>query len=95
LKVDFAQPKGGWVKVKAVAVERGLEPVKQYLQQQGCQVVDVDNAGSAANQAAVLCITGADKNLMGMQDVVMDIPVVSCSGLTPEQVYERVRQYLQ
>ncbi len=81
--------------MKAVAVERGLEPVKQYLQQQGCQVVDMDNASSAANQAAVMCITGADKNLMGMQDVVADIPVVSCEGLTPEEVYNRVKQYIQ
>jgi hypothetical protein len=96
LIVEFAILQGRLDKVKAVAVERGLEPVKQYLEQQGCQVLDVDNDGSAvAQQAACMCITGADKNIMGMEDIIADIPIVSCDGLSPEQVYQRVKNYLQ
>ncbi|WP_026973728.1 YkuS family protein [Alicyclobacillus contaminans] len=82
--------------MKPVAVERGLEPVRQYLQQQGCHVVDVVNDGSAvAQQAACMCITGGDKDVMGMEDVIADIPVVNCDGLSPEQVYQRVKNYIQ
>ncbi len=77
-----------------IAVERGLDPVKSYLEQQGFQVVDMENEASSAKDASVICVTGADKNLMGMQDVVVNVPVVSCEGLSPEQVLERVREYV-
>lgn len=80
--------------MNTVAVERGLDPVKSYLESQGCQVVEMDNANSNVN-AAVCCITGADKNVMGMQDVVQNCPVVSCDGLSPEEVYNRVKSYIQ
>lgn len=78
-----------------VAVERGLDPVKNYLEQQGCQVVDMDTASSNVQDAACLCITGGDKDVMGMEDVVVDCPVVSCDGLSPEQVFSRVKSYIQ
>lgn len=81
--------------MKTVAVEHGLAPVKDYLQQQGCQVIEVNSAADWSNNAACMCITGADKNLMGIQDVEHDVPIVSCDGLTPEQVYQRVKQYIQ
>ncbi|MCL6454479.1 MAG: YkuS family protein [Alicyclobacillus sp.] len=81
--------------MNTVAVERGLDPVKAYLQSQGCQVVDLDSSQGHTPNADCICITGADKNVMGMQDVVADCPVVSCDGLSPEQVYERVKAYLQ
>jgi hypothetical protein len=81
--------------VKTVAVETGLQPVKDYLQSQGCQVVDMQNGESSTEQAAVMCISGMDENVMGMEDVVNDIPVVCCDGMSPEQVYQRVKTYLQ
>lgn len=81
--------------MKTVAVEIGLQPVKDYLQEQGCQVVDIQNGDASAGQAAVMCISGMDKDVMGMEDIVNDIPVVSCDGMSPEQVYQRVQTYLQ
>lgn len=80
--------------MKTVAVERGLEPVKRYLQAQGLQVVELTNAGSDATNWACCCVTGADENVMGMQDVQMNCPIVSCEGLTPEEVYQRVERYV-
>jgi hypothetical protein len=81
--------------MKAVAVEHGLGPVKDYLQQQGIHVVEPQTDKAVPDEAAVMCVTGADQNIMGMEDVVLNIPIVSCDGLSPEQVYQRVRQYLQ
>jgi hypothetical protein len=80
--------------VKTIAVEPGLSNVRQYLESKGFQCVDIRD-GQPQGQAAVIVQTGADKNLMGMQDVVHDVPCISAAGLTPEQVYERVRQVLQ
>ena len=77
-----------------IAVERGLDPVKAYLESQGFQVVDMENASASVQDASVVCITGADKNVMGMEDVVVNAPVISCEGLSPEQVFERVQEYV-
>lgn len=78
-----------------VAVERGLDPVRAYLEEQGCQVVELESESAGDTQAACMCVTGGDNNVMGMQDVVADCPIVSCDGLSPEQVYERVKTYIQ
>ncbi len=77
-----------------VAVEQGLEPVKRYLESQGCECIDVKNATSSPSNATVMVVTGADENLMGMEDVTTQIPIVTANGLTPEEVYNRVKQYL-
>jgi hypothetical protein len=80
--------------VKTVAVEPALNQVRQYLEEKGYPCVDIRD-GQPQGPAAVIVQTGTDKNLMGMQDVVHDVPCISAAGLTPEQVYERVKQYLQ
>ena len=80
--------------MKSVAVERGLSPVKLYLESQGCQVVELQNGDTSARGSAVMVVTGADKNLMGIQSVRENIPIITADGLTPEDVYERVQSYL-
>ncbi|MCL6548217.1 MAG: YkuS family protein [Alicyclobacillus sp.] len=79
-----------------VAVEQGLQPVKEYLEQQGCRCVEMNGneTGASALGASVMVITGGDKNFMGMQDIQSDIPVVSAEGLTPEEVYQRIKRYV-
>ncbi|MCL6633675.1 MAG: YkuS family protein [Alicyclobacillus herbarius] len=82
--------------MKTVAVEQGLGNVKQYLEAQGCKVVDFEHAAANAPAgASVMVVTGGDNNLMGMQDIVADVPIVSAEGLSPQQVYQRVKDYLQ
>ena len=78
-----------------VAVEHGLQPVKQYLEQQGCQVVEITAGAGNVGDANVFVVTGGDENLMGMQDILADVPVITANGLSPEQVYQRIAQYLQ
>lgn len=77
-----------------VAVEQGLGPVRQYLESQGCQCVEVENEESPLKSATVMIVTGGDKNVMGIQDTDTDIPVISADGLTPEEVYKRVKTYV-
>lgn len=80
--------------MKSVAVEQGLSPVKQYLQQQGCEVVDMASDRKQQSGVCAVVITGADKNLMGIQTVVNNVPVISADGLSPEDVYHRVKEYI-
>ncbi|TDY46288.1 uncharacterized protein UPF0180 [Alicyclobacillus sacchari] len=79
--------------MKSVAVEQGLTPVKEYLRQQGCQVVDMTGERQEPGVCAVV-ITGSDKNIMGIQTVVNNVPVISADGLSPEDVYQRVKEYI-
>lgn len=80
--------------MKTVAVEEGLTPVREYLESQGCQVVNMANAEGSPSGASVMVVTGIDKNLMGMQSVQQNIPVISAEGLSPEDVYNRVKSHL-
>jgi hypothetical protein len=79
---------------QTVYIEPGLGPVKEYLSQHGCAVKEANNGQALSENACCMVVTGADNNLMGMQDVVVDIPIVNADGLTPEQVYQRVQRYL-
>lgn len=80
--------------MKTVAVEQGLQPVKEYLEQKGCQVVEMTNANTSVGNASVIVVTGGDENLMGMDDVISEVPVITANGLSPEQVYQRVERYI-
>ncbi|PTX65032.1 uncharacterized protein UPF0180 [Melghirimyces profundicolus] len=73
-----------------VAVEDGLQPVSQYLQIQGCQVVKLDE-GSAQNCDCCV-ISGGDKDMMGMQDTIGEMQVINAEGMTPEEVYQAVQR---
>ncbi|BCJ87492.1 YkuS family protein [Effusibacillus dendaii] len=76
-----------------IAVEANLSPVHEYLKNQGCQVdtLDADHLG-ANNQYSAIVISGTDQNLMGIQNVAQNCPVINASGLSPQQVYERIQQ---
>ncbi|MFD1673547.1 YkuS family protein [Alicyclobacillus fodiniaquatilis] len=80
--------------MKSVAVEQGLTPVKQYLEQQGCQVIDMATNNQPQEGVCAIVITGADKNLMGIQTVLNNVPVISADGLSAEDVYNRVSQFI-
>lgn len=75
---------------KVIAVEDNLEPVKKYLTVMGCQVIDVEAAMNRNVDAVVL--SGADENLMGIQDVVIDAPIINARGISPEDVWNSILQ---
>lgn len=79
--------------MKRVAVEAGLSPVRDYLSQKGFQVEEyqTESPQNQSNYAAIV-ISGQDQNMMGMEDQVENCPVISASGLTPEEVCQRIEQ---
>lgn len=76
---------------KIVAVENNLAPIKDYLLDQGCQVIDVESAKNTRVDAVV--ISGSSKDLLGMQDVVIDAPVIDARGKTPNEVWHNIMRY--
>jgi hypothetical protein len=67
-----------------------LTPVKNYLMQKGCQVINIDDAQNRKVDAVVL--SGQDMNLLGIQDIMIDAPVVSAQGMTPEEIWKDIQQ---
>lgn len=73
-----------------VAVDEGLTPVKNYLSKQGCQIIKINEAKNKQVDAVVL--SGMDKNIMGMEDMVINAPVFHAEGMTPEEIWRDIQQ---
>jgi hypothetical protein len=76
-----------------IGVENTLNNVKQYLESQGHQVVDLNESNLSGCDCCV--ISGMDSNMMGMADVLTKAPVIDAGGMTVEQVAEAVNRNLQ
>ena len=73
--------------VRRVAVEEQLSPVKAYLQNNGFEVVPL---GSDSQVDAVV-VSGQNENILGISDVTIPVPVINAEGLSPEEVYQQVK----
>lgn len=78
---------------RRIAVEEGLQPVNDFLRQQGYEVITWD--GENLQGAEALVLTGADDNVMGLQKVETGIPVISAEGRSAEEVAHELRQRLR
>ncbi|MBO8158439.1 YkuS family protein [Thermosyntropha sp.] len=76
---------------KTIAVEDNLRAVKNYLVTKGCRLVDVEEANKHKVDAVI--ISGCDENLMNMQDIVVHAPVINASGLSPEEIWQRIEKF--
>lgn len=80
---------------KKVAVESGLSNVSEYLTKQGYDVLEFQHnneiKGEMSDVDAVV-ITGMDENLLGIQDIETNAPVIEASGLTPAEIGAMINQ---
>lgn len=82
--------------MKKVAVEKGLNPVKSFLNQQGYQVREFDcnkksNSNYLNNFDAVV-VTGQSENMLGMQDATISSSIINADGMTPQEVMHQLEQ---
>jgi malonyl CoA-acyl carrier protein transacylase len=70
-----------------VAVEDALNDVKQALQNEGLEVVGMNNA----NECACCVISGQDKNVMGMAEAQTQASVINAEGMTTNDVVNQVK----
>ncbi len=73
-----------------VALDSGLAQIKNYLTEQGCQIINIDAAKNQKVDAIVL--SGADNNVLGMEDIMVDAPVISADGMTTEEIWSKIKQ---
>lgn len=67
-----------------IAVEKVLNNIADVLETEGYDVVSLENADFESVDAIV--VSGADINLMNMQDVATNVPVINASGKTANEI---------
>lgn len=73
-----------------VAVEEGLDNVKQALRQEGFEVTKLMDGTMRNVDAAV--ITGMSNNFLGIHDTQGNkFPVIEAAGMTAKEIVEQVR----
>ncbi|WCK53575.1 YkuS family protein [Aneurinibacillus sp. Ricciae_BoGa-3] len=77
-----------------IGVEQSLTDVKDALQSRGYQVTELARAEDARGCDCCV-ITGLDQNMMGIQNIAVDGPVINAHGLTAEQVCREVESRIQ
>ena len=81
-----------------IAVEMNLISLREYLDQQGYEVVQLDplsTSGVELHNCEAVVISGMDKNMLGMQDVHTGAPVIDATGKSPEQILNQLKSSLQ
>ena len=78
-----------------IAIESSLTPIRDYLVRRGYQVENV-NPGASSNVNLNLydafILTGMSSNFMGDQKTQTKAAVIDASGMTPEDVYNALKQ---
>lgn len=73
-----------------VAIEEGLEDVRQAIEDAGWEVVDLEEA--ALDEIDAVVCTGMDDDVLGDETTSTDVPVISADGLSAEEVVRRLAQ---
>ncbi|HJV45658.1 MAG TPA: YkuS family protein [Bacillota bacterium] len=73
-----------------IGVEATLNAVKEHLQQNGHEVVNLEAKDAAQCDCCV--ISGQDKDVMGIANVTTKGSVINAQGMTTEEVAQAVNQ---
>ncbi len=71
-----------------VAIEEGLEDVRQAIEDAGWEAIDLEEA--ALDEVDAVVCTGMDDDLLGDETTSTEVPVISADGLTAEEVVRRL-----
>jgi ACT domain-containing protein len=71
-----------------IAVEQNLSNVIDLLETEGYEVVALDRTDLDSVDAIV--VSGADINLMNIQDTLTEVPVISAAGKSAEEILDEI-----
>ena len=77
------------VDLTKIGVEQSLTNIQQALREKGYDVVELKQE-SDANGCSCCVISGLDSNVGGMQDTMISGSVIDASGLSADEVCQRV-----
>ncbi|NLG84729.1 MAG: YkuS family protein [Firmicutes bacterium] len=76
---------------KKIALDIGLSNYRQFLQEEGYEVIDLKQEGPT--DADAVLIAGRDKNAMGMTHRATDAFIMDVTGRQPEEVLYDLRKH--
>lgn len=79
------------IMANTIGVEQSLSNVEAALKAKGYQVVQLRSEADAKNCDACV-ITGQDDNVMGISDTTVKGPVIDATGLSADEVLDRVEK---
>mgnify|MGYP003595438624 CR=1 FL=1 len=71
-----------------IAVEQNLSNVIDLLETEGYEVVSLDRTN--LDTVDVIVVSGADVNLMNIQDTLTEVPVISAAGKTAQEILDEI-----
>lgn len=80
--------------MKKVAIEKSLGNLRNYLQEKGFTVTDLDSAKNNLDGYDAVIISGQDSNFMGIHDTSTKAPVINARGMDVEDVYNQLANRL-
>lgn len=82
--------------MKKIAVQKGLNPIKDYLSGEGYTVKEFDNrkknAGNFLDRYDVVIVTGENQDIMGVEETITSTPIIDATGLTGEEVKNEIER---
>lgn len=76
-----------------IGVEEALSDVKEALMEMGHEVVDLRSEADAANCDCCI-ITGLDKDMMGIETISIEGPVINAQGNDLDDICQMVNERL-
>lgn len=76
-----------------IGVEESLTQVKEALIEMGHEVIDL-RTEEDARQCDFCVISGQDKNVMGIQDIVSEGQVINAQGYNAQEITQMVNEHL-
>ena len=82
--------------MKKIAVQKGLNPIKDYLSDEGYTVKEFDNrkknAGHFLDRYDAVIVTGENQNIMGVDETISSTPIIDATGMTGEEVKKQIEK---
>jgi len=85
--------------MKKIAVQMGLNPIIEYLCQEGYTVKEFDNrkknAGNFFNKYDAVVVTGGNQNIMGVEETVTSTPIIDATGMTGQEIQKNIEDRIE
>lgn len=85
--------------MKNIGIQKELSTVRDHLKSNGFNVYEVDTTNITSDTTLksfdALVVSGANDNLMGIDDTSTKMPVVNADGLTPTDIEDALNRALK
>lgn len=73
-----------------IAIEKNLSRLADLLETEGYDVVSLESTNIESVDAIV--VSGADNNLMNMQDILVHVPIINASGKSTDEILDELER---